>query len=90
MYSVCVRLGHDIFYLEDTNQWPYSPVTGGVADNCAFNVRYLGDAMSHFGLSRSMVIPLRVAITVVWSYRQETRRGAAFSGSVDQCFGQSG
>ena len=24
------RLGHDVYYIEDSGQWPYSPVTDGV------------------------------------------------------------
>ncbi len=51
------KLGHEVFYLEDTHHWPYSPITGGVADDCAFNVSYLSNAMSHFGLAER------------WSYR---------------------
>jgi hypothetical protein len=45
-----VRLGHDVYYLEDTGQWPYNPLEDGVDSGCAFNVQYLGDVMSRFGL----------------------------------------
>jgi hypothetical protein len=44
------RLGHDVYYIEDTGQWPYNPQEDGVSKTCDFNVRYLGDVMSRFGL----------------------------------------
>ena len=44
------RLGHDVYYIEDTGQWPYNPVQSGVAKDCEFNVAYLADVMSRFGL----------------------------------------
>jgi len=45
------RLGHDVYYLEDTGQWPYNPVDGGVAKDCNFNVAYLSEVMARFDLS---------------------------------------
>ena len=51
------RLGHDVFYFEDTGQWPYNPTEGGVAKGCEFNVGYLRDVMSRYGLDRK------------WAYR---------------------
>ncbi len=44
------RLGHDVYYLEDTGQWPYNPVAGGLGLDCAYNVDYLAKVMSRFGL----------------------------------------
>ncbi len=45
------RLGHDVYYFEDTGQWPYNPLEEGVAKSCDFNVRYLKDCLERFGLS---------------------------------------
>jgi hypothetical protein len=45
------RLGHDVYYFEDTGQWPYHPVEGGVGQGCALNVEYLADVMLRFGLA---------------------------------------
>lgn len=43
------RLGHDVYYVEDTGQWPYNPSEGGLAeDDCSFNVGYLADLFSRF------------------------------------------
>lgn len=44
------RLGHDVFYVEDTGLWPYNPQEGGVSAGCEFNVQYLATLMSRFGL----------------------------------------
>ena len=43
-------LGHDVYYFEDTGQWPYNPVEKGVGENCVFNVNFLADVMKRFGL----------------------------------------
>jgi hypothetical protein len=45
------RLGHDVYYIEDTGQWPYNPVYGGTADSCSYNVQYLANLMNRFGLA---------------------------------------
>ncbi len=44
------RLGHDVYYLEDTGLWPYNPNEGGVSKGCTFNVEYLTNVMEQFGL----------------------------------------
>lgn len=51
------RLGHDVYYIEDTGQWPYNPHEGGVSKGCNFNVEYLAAVMARFGLSNK------------WAYR---------------------
>ncbi|HVO22584.1 MAG TPA: glycosyltransferase family 1 protein [Candidatus Margulisiibacteriota bacterium] len=45
------RLGHDVFYLEDTGQWLYDPRAGTFTDDVSFNVAYLADALSRAGES---------------------------------------
>jgi glycosyltransferase involved in cell wall biosynthesis len=45
-------LGHDVFYLEDSDQWPYNPVERrGSATGAAYNVEYLARVMAQHGLS---------------------------------------
>jgi hypothetical protein len=51
------RLGHDVYYLEDTGQWPYNPCEGGVSKGCEYNVKYLATLMARFGLAEK------------WAYR---------------------
>ena len=47
------RLGHEVYYLEDTGQCPYNPVEGLVSGDCAYNVGYLAGIMARFGLERN-------------------------------------
>ena len=51
------QLGHEVYYVEDTGQWPYNPVEGGLGKDCAFNVDYLAGLMSRYGLAEQ------------WAYR---------------------
>jgi hypothetical protein len=44
------RLGHDVYYFEDTGGAPYDPASGSVISDAAVNIRYLADLMEHFGL----------------------------------------
>jgi len=50
-----LRLGHDVFYLEDSGEWPYS-LDGGVsgdgwiAYDCSRNVEHLRSVMTRFGM----------------------------------------
>ena len=44
------RLGHDVYYIEDTGKWPYNPRTGGTGKSADYNVSYLASVMEQFGL----------------------------------------
>ncbi len=44
------RLGHDVYYIEDNGQWPYNPNADGKIKSCDFNVNYLAEVMTRFGL----------------------------------------
>jgi len=48
------RLGHDVYYFEDSGQFPYnldggSSGTDWIARDCTYNVAYLSNIMSRFG-----------------------------------------
>ncbi|MGD1982362.1 MAG: hypothetical protein PVF93_00495 [Chromatiaceae bacterium] len=45
------KLGHDVYYLEDTGQWPFNPKEGGLAKDHTFNVNYLASVMQRIGLA---------------------------------------
>jgi hypothetical protein len=45
------QLGHDVYYIEDTGQWPYNPGEGGLGKGCDFNIKYLAGIMSRYGLA---------------------------------------
>src|SRR4051794_11271904 len=44
------RLGHDVYYLEDTGAGPYDPHKRTLVKDCRQNVAYLADVMSRIGL----------------------------------------
>lgn len=44
------RLGHDVFYLEDTQRWPYDPAHDTVCDDARGAVEYLARLMGRCGL----------------------------------------
>jgi hypothetical protein len=50
------RLGHDVYYFEDSGQWPYTSDGGAsgnewIAYDCTPNVDHLASIMARFGLS---------------------------------------
>ncbi len=45
------QLGHDVFYLEDTEMWPYDPIKNTISEDCSYNVKYLGEVMEKLGLA---------------------------------------
>jgi hypothetical protein len=51
------RLGHEVFYLEDTQRWPYDPVAETKCDDAAPAIAYIERLMSRCGLEQS------------WAYR---------------------
>lgn len=42
------ELGHDVYYDESTNAWPYDPVAQQPSDDGAFNVRFIGDFFDRY------------------------------------------
>ena len=71
------RLGHDVYYLEDSGQWPYT-VDGGptgnewIAYDCTPNVRHLGAVMTRYGLGDRWAY--RFPITPRWFGMPHRRR----------------
>jgi hypothetical protein len=45
------QLGHEVWYLEDTETWPYDPIKNTVSDDCTYNVNYLRSVMEKLGLA---------------------------------------
>jgi hypothetical protein len=45
------RLGHDVFYVEDTNAWSYDPQLDSSSPNCTHAVDYIARVMAWAGLS---------------------------------------
>ena len=44
------QLGHDVWYLEDTETWPYDPIHNTVSADCTYNVTYLRNVLDRLGL----------------------------------------
>jgi hypothetical protein len=51
------RLGHDVFYLEDTQRWPYDPVDDTICDDAGPAVTYVAGLMARLELEHA------------WAYR---------------------
>ena len=45
------QLGHDVYYIEDTGQWPYTPSEDGLVKECDFNVNYLAKLFDQYGMA---------------------------------------
>src|SRR5207247_2503158 len=45
------RLGHDIYYIEDTNAWPYDPEQDSNSNDCRHAVGYISRVMDWANLS---------------------------------------
>jgi hypothetical protein len=45
------ELGHNVTYLEDSEQWPYNPSEGGCGREAVSNAEYLGRVMERFDLA---------------------------------------
>jgi hypothetical protein len=57
------RLGHEVFYLEDTQRWPYDPFRETVTDDAAPAIAYVSERLS-WGLSDA------------WAYVDVAQQGA--------------
>jgi hypothetical protein len=81
------RLGHDVYYVEDTGQNPYNPDAGGLSADPSSNVRYLGDVMARFGLEDRWMYRFREGGP--WFGLPDRRRGEVL-GSADLLINVSG
>src|SRR5438477_11200608 len=50
------HLGHDVYYFEDSGEWPYNLEGGATGDDwtaheCSSNVNYLAKIMARYGLA---------------------------------------
>jgi hypothetical protein len=60
------RLGHDVTYIEDTQDWPYDPERGEKTADCEYTINHIAGLMAWSGVPNS------------WAYRAEARGGAFF------------
>src|SRR6476660_681009 len=86
------RLGHDVYYLEDSGEWPYN-LDGGSSgtsyqpETCDANLNYLQRVMSRFGLEGRWAY--RCPIDSTW-YGLPEARVEELLGSADLLINVSG
>src|SRR5687768_6731025 len=86
------RLGHDVYYVEDSGEWPYR-LDGGpssddwVSDDCSANVNHLAHVMSRFGLKDRWAY--RCPLSAEWFGVPERQRRELFA-SADLLLNVSG
>jgi len=86
------RLGHDVYYLEDSGEWPYTR-NGGPSENdwiahdCTPNVTHLAQVMERFGLGDRWAY--RFPIKPRWFGMSHTKRREVLS-SADLLINVSG
>jgi hypothetical protein len=56
------RLGLEVYYVEDTAEWPYDPERNTISEDCAYAVEFLGRLMSWWGCPEN------------WAYVSATER----------------
>ncbi len=59
-------LGHDVYYVEDDNVWPYDPLAEALTDDCSYAVSHIARNMKAIGLGAS------------WAFRLAGRDGACW------------
>jgi hypothetical protein len=57
------RLGHEVFYLEDTQRWPYDPIADSVSDDARPAIAYVAGLIERCGLGTN------------WAYRDVATGG---------------
>src|SRR5919199_1940521 len=60
------RLGYDVYYIEDTGDWPYDPEQNTITDDPRFTVNYIARMMTWCGM------PDR------WAYRAASQNNRVF------------
>src|SRR5947199_5722919 len=60
------RLGYDVYYVEDTGDWPYDPEQNAITADCRYTINYIARLMAWCGL------PGR------WAYRAAAQENQLF------------
>ena len=81
------RLGHDVYYVEDTGAACYDPARGELSGDCRPGVDYLAGVMARFGLGERWAF--RCGLRAQWFGMAEARRRSVV-GSADLLLNVSG
>ncbi len=49
------KLGHEVYYLEDTGVWPYDPIKETITEDCTYQVESLSRIMKDFGMDQRWI-----------------------------------
>src|SRR5712692_3937029 len=60
------RLGYDVYYVEDTGDWPYDPEQNSITDDCRYTTNYIDRLMTWCGLPEH------------WAYRAAARENHVY------------
>ena len=60
------RLDHDVWYVEDTGDWPYDPEQNAITGDSRYTLRYIDDMTAWCGLEHR------------WAYRSAAQEGEVF------------
>jgi hypothetical protein len=60
------RLGHEVYYIEDTNSWPFDPGQNSSSEDCSHAVAYIARVMDWAGMSER------------WAYRAAEPDGRVY------------
>ncbi len=66
------RLGHEVYYVEDTCSWPFNPEKNAVTSDNSYTVKYLSQLMDWCGLADH------------WAYRAIEKKGCIYGLSQSQ------
>src|SRR5688572_20017824 len=44
------RLGHEVWYIEDSTAWPYDPIQNTLTEDCRYAVNHVARCMEYIGL----------------------------------------
>jgi hypothetical protein len=69
------RLGHDVFYIEDTGSWPFDPIQNRVVPDSSYAVQFIQRILNWCGLEGR------------WAYRSAPQNGRVFGLSDDDLAG---
>jgi hypothetical protein len=66
------RLGYDVWYFEDTGDWPYDPEQNTITDDCRYTCAFIGRLLTWCGMGDR------------WGYRAEAQGGRVYGISAPQ------
>jgi hypothetical protein len=61
-----MRLGHDVWYVEDDSVWPYHPEQNTITDDCSYAVRHVASSLERIGLEDRWAFKLADRQDAVW------------------------